>query len=255
MRHREFQTEMLSILRAPAKAEKPRLPEGVRIYAISDVHGCAHLLEPLLKVIDADVRRGRACEAIEVYLGDYIDRGPDSRSTLDLLAARARSRNAVFLCGNHEAFLVEVLRDPSRLAAWFRVGGLQTLMSYGLSPSLEPDADEQVALASELWAAMPDPHRSFLNGLRLTFSCGDFLFVHAGLRPGIPIPEQKPTDLLWIRDEFLNSGTDFGKYVIHGHTPVRSAEFLPNRANIDTGAYATGNLTLLSIEGTRLLAV
>jgi len=246
---------MFSLLHAATKADKPRLPEGVRIYAISDIHGCAHLLEPLLKVIDADVRSGRPCDAVEVYLGDYIDRGPDSRATLDLLAERGRSRNAVFLCGNHEAFLVEVLRDPSRLAAWFRVGGMQTLISYGLAPSAEPDADEQAALVNELWAAIPDPHRAFLNGLRLTFTCGDFLFVHAGVRPGIPIPEQKPTDLLWIRDEFLNSQMDFGKYVVHGHTPVRSAEFLPNRANIDTGAYATGNLTLLSIEGSRLLAL
>lgn len=246
---------MLSLQRAPLPTEKPRLPEGVRIYAISDIHGCAHLLEPLLKVIDADVRFGRPCEAVEVYLGDYIDRGPDSRATLELLARRRRSRNAVFLCGNHEAFLVEVLRDPSRLAAWFRVGGLQTLMSYGLTPSPEPDEDEQAALVHALWAALPDPHRAFLNGLQLTFTCGDFMFVHAGVRPGIPIAEQRPTDLLWIRDEFLNSSLNFGKYVVHGHTPVRTAEFLPNRANIDTGAYATGNLTLLSIEGSRLLSV
>ena len=246
---------MLSALRAPPKTRRPRLPDGVRIYAISDIHGCAHLLEPLLRVIDADLARGRASHAIEVYLGDYIDRGPDSWSTLDLLIERARSRNAVFLCGNHEAFLVEVLRDPSRLAAWFRVGGIQTLMSYGLAPSAEPDAGEQIALVENFWAAMPERHRKFLNGLRLTFTCGDFLFVHAGVRPGVALPDQTPHDLLWIRDEFLDSRDDFGKYVVHGHTPVRSAELLPNRANIDTGAYATGNLTLLSIEGSRLLAV
>jgi serine/threonine protein phosphatase 1 len=102
---------------------------------------------------------------------------------------------------------------------------------------------------------MPPQHFEFLQRLRLTFTCGDFFFVHAGVRPGIPLREQQETDLLWIREEFLRSQKHFGKYIVHGHTPVRSAEVLANRANIDTGAYATGNLTLLSIQGTRLLAV
>jgi serine/threonine protein phosphatase 1 len=234
---------------------KPSLPDGVRIYAISDVHGCAHLLKQMFRVIDADVAYSRPRHAIEVFMGDYIDRGPDTRWTLDLLIERARRGNAVFLKGNHEAFLGDVFRDPSRMTDWLKVGGLQTLMSYGLSPSPSPQDEEQRELVRELAAAMPPQHLEFLSRLRLTFTCGDFFFVHAGVRPGIPLPEQRETDLLWIRDEFLQSKKNFGKYVIHGHTPVRSAEILPNRANIDTGAYATGNLTLLYIQGTRLLAV
>ena len=128
-------------------------------------------------------------------------------------------------------------------------------MSYGLSPSPNPDEDELRALVRELAAAMPPQHLEFLTRLRLTFECGDFLFVHAGVRPGIPLSQQREADLLWIRKEFLQSQKKFGKYIVHGHTPVRSAEVLANRANIDTGAYATGNLTLLSIQGSRLLAV
>lgn len=246
---------MLSALRPTKAILKPRLPDGVRIYAISDIHGCAHLLRQMLAVIDADVAHSRPRHAIEVYLGDYIDRGPDSFSTLDLLIKRSQRGNTVFLKGNHEALLSAVFRNPSRMTDWFQIGGMQTLMSYGLSPSPNPDDEEQIALTRELAAALPAQHREFLQRLRLTFTCGDFFFVHAGVRPGIPLLEQRETDLLWIRDEFLRSQRHFGKYIVHGHTPVRNAEVLTNRANIDTGAYATGNLTLLSIQGSRLLAV
>lgn len=246
--------QVLSVLRRSRPMIKPKLPDGVRIYAISDIHGCAHLLEQMFRVIDADVAQSRPHHAIEVFMGDYIDRGPDSRSTIDLLIRRARRGNVVFLKGNHEAFLGEVFRDSSRLADWIQVGGLQTLISYGLSPS-PGSPEEQEALVRELAAAMPPQHHEFLSRLRLSFTCGDFFFVHAGVRPGTPLSEQREGDLLWIREEFLQSKKHFGKYVVHGHTPVRSAEILPNRANIDTGAYATGNLTLLYIQGTRLLAL
>ena len=246
---------MLSALRPAKPMAKPRLPDGVRIYAISDIHGCAHLLDQMLRVIDADVAHSRPRHAIEVFMGDYIDRGPDSRATLDLLIERSQRGNAVFLKGNHEAFLDDVFRDPGRMSSWLQVGGLETLMSYGLSPSVSPDGDEQRALVRELSEAMPARHLDFLSRLRLSFSCGDFFFVHAGVRPGVRLAEQREEDLLWIREEFLQCKNCFSKYIVHGHTPVRSAEILANRANIDTGAYATGNLTLLSIQGTRLLAI
>jgi serine/threonine protein phosphatase 1 len=246
---------MLSALRQAKPMAKPKLPDGVRIYAISDIHGCAHLLEQMLRVIDADVAHSRPRHAIEVFMGDYIDRGPDSRSTIDLLIERSRRGNVVFLKGNHEAFLDDVLRSPDRMANWFQVGGLETLMSYGLSPSANPDADEQRTLVRELSEAMPVRHRDFLSRLRLSFSCGDFFFVHAGVRPGVRLADQREEDLLWIREDFLQCKERFSKYIVHGHTPVRSAEILANRANIDTGAFATGNLTLLSIQGSRLLAI
>ncbi|MBC9876937.1 serine/threonine protein phosphatase [Bradyrhizobium sp. INPA01-394B] len=234
---------------------RPKLPNGVRIYALTDIHGCAHLLEQMFAVIDADMANSRPYRAIEVFLGDYIDRGPDSRRTLDLLIQRSRYRNTVFLKGNHEAYFTAMLDDPSRAADWLQFGGLQTLMSYGISAPPDLGEDEQADLVRELISAMPPQHIAFLRQLRPTFTCGDFFFVHAGVRPGIPLSEQREQDLLWIRDEFLQSKKRFGKYVVHGHTPVRQAELLENRANIDTGAYATGNLTLLSIQGDSMLAI
>lgn len=209
----------------------------------------------MLKVIDADIAHSKPYRAIEVFLGDYIDRGPDSRSTLDLPIRRARRGNTVFLKGNHEAFLAEVFRDPSRVADWAQVGGLQTLMSYGLSPSPNPDEDELRALVRELAAAMPPQHLKFLTRLRLTFNCGDFLFVHAGVRPGHTAFATTGGGPFVDSRRIPPEPKKLGKYIVHGHTPVRSAEVLANRANIDTGAYATGNLTLLSIQGSRLLAV
>jgi serine/threonine protein phosphatase 1 len=233
----------------------PRLPDGVRIYAMSDIHGCADLLSQMFTVIDADLERSRPKHPIQAFLGDYVDRGRDSRHTLDLLIERSRKHQCVFLKGNHEAYLLEVLRDPSKLQDWRQFGGLQTLMSYGLRPSLNPGAAERVELIHRLTAAMPKSHLQFLQHLKPKFSCGDFFFVHAGVRPGIPLANQQEADLLWIRDEFLQSEEDFGKYIVHGHTPVRQPDIRHNRVNIDTGAYATGNLTLLSIEGSRMLAL
>jgi serine/threonine protein phosphatase 1 len=160
----------------------------------------------------------------------------------------------VCLRGNHEAYMLEVLRDPGKLDDWRQFGGLQTLMSYGVQPSLNPDAVEQIELIGLLNAAIPAHHLSFLRALKPSFVCGDFFFVHAGVRPGIPLDEQQESDLLWIRNEFLDSDENFGKFIVHGHTPVRVPDVRPNRINIDTGAYATGNLTLLRIEGNSMLA-
>jgi len=231
------------------------LPNGVRIYAISDIHGRADLLEQMFTVIDRDLRTLGSTRAIHVFLGDYIDRGPESCRTIDLLIERGRKHESVFLKGNHEAFLFDVLKEPSQLQDWKEYGGLQTLTSYGLRPSLNPDSAEQLALIRQLTTAIPPDQRRFFNSLRLRFVCGDFFFVHAGVKPGVPLAKQQEHDLLWIREEFLASEEPFGKYIVHGHTPVREPDLRFNRANIDTGAYATGNLTLLTIQGDSMLAV
>ena len=241
--------------RSKGDAGKPRLPDGVRIYAISDVHGCADLLQQMFTVIDRDLANAESKRAIHVFLGDYIDRGPQSRQTIDLLIDRSRSHEAVFLKGNHEAFLFDVLRAPSQLEGWRQYGGLQTLTSYGLTPSLNPDENEQAELIKELAYRIPPYQRRFFNSLRLRFVCGDFFFVHAGVRPGIPLTQQKEEDMLWIREEFLESEELFSKYIVHGHTPVLQPDIRPNRINIDTGAYATGNLTLLTLQGDSILAL
>src|ERR1700694_5595090 len=184
---------------------RPSLPDGLRIYAISDIHGCAELLQQMFTVIDNDMARLGSVRTLHVFLGDYIDRGPASRQTIDLLIERSRRHESIFLKGNHEAFLFEVLQDASRLEAWKQYGGFQTLMSYGLAPSMKPDRDEQNELVQALLHCMPNHHRRFFGNLKSSFSCGDFFFAHAGVKPGVPLRRQREEDLLWIRDEFLQS--------------------------------------------------
>jgi serine/threonine protein phosphatase 1 len=246
---------MLGLLRSKGVIRKPSLPDGIRIYAISDIHGCADLLQKMFTVIDRDLETIGSVRAIHVFLGDYIDRGPESSRTIDLLIDRSRKYESVFLKGNHEAFLFEALKNPAQLQDWKQFGGLQTLTSYGLRPSLNPDPAEQSELMKQLAQNIPAHQRRFFNNLRLRFLCGDFFFVHAGVRPGVPLAEQQEQDLLWIREEFLASEEHFAKYIVHGHTPVRAPDIRFNRINIDTGAYATGNLTLLVIQGDSMLAL
>lgn len=248
-------TDLMGLSKRFRKRTKPRLPDGVRIYAIGDVHGRADLLQSLLTVIDADLARSAPERAIQVFLGDYIDRGPDSRAVLDVLIERSKSHETVCLKGNHEVFLLEVLKDPTRLEEWRHYGGLLTLVSYGIMPTMNPSAEQQVELIEGLRRAIPPEHLAFVQHLPSSFTCGDFFFVHAGVKPGVALERQKEEDLLWIREEFLNSEERFGKYIVHGHTPISAPDIRPNRINIDTGAYATGNLTLLSIQGDSLLAI
>jgi serine/threonine protein phosphatase 1 len=226
----------------------PRLPERVRIYAVGDVHGRADLLDQVFSRIDSDLAAYSDCHPIQVFLGDYIDRGPSSRAVLERLVKRSSTHEIVCLKGNHETYIFQFLQKPAVLAEWRQLGGLETLMSYGLKPSVNADAAEQVELANALAAVLPNQHRRFLRTLSSSFTCGDFFFVHAGVKPGIPLKKQREEDLLWIRDDFLLCEDDFGKIIVHGHTPVREPDIRPNRINIDTGAYATGRLTCLIIE-------
>jgi serine/threonine protein phosphatase 1 len=244
---------MLRFWQSRKTVNPPQLPEGIRIYAFGDIHGRADLLKEMFTVIDRDLERNPVDRPLEVYHGDYIDRGPDSAQTLDLLIERRRSRGTVFLKGNHESHFLEVLSDASKFEDWRQFGGLETLMSYGIQPSLSADAAEGAELIRSLKNVLPEEHLQFLCSLQPSFVCGDYFFVHAGVRPGIPLDKQQESDLLWIRNEFLDSDANFGKFVVHGHTPVNQLEKRRNRINIDTGAYATGNLTLLRIEGTSML--
>jgi len=235
-------------LSALRRKRRPRLPEGVRIYAIGDVHGRADLLDRVFARIDAHIAAHPVVRPVQVLVGDYVDRGPNSRGVLDRLILRARAKEMVLLKGNHESFVLEFLQDPSILQSWSQMGGLETLMSYGLTPSLKADAEAQRQLARGLHAVLPKSHLRFLSSLPTSFSCGGFFFVHAGVRPRVPLERQREEDLLWIRDEFLLYEEEFGKIIVHGHTPVREIDVRPNRINIDTGAYATGQLSCLVIE-------
>jgi serine/threonine protein phosphatase 1 len=230
------------------KSRRPRVPDGVRIYAIGDIHGRADLLDQVFNRIDADLAKNPVSTSVEIFLGDYVDRGPDSRQVLDKLVARKGTHRMIFLKGNHETYLVDFLNNPPILDEWQRIGGLETLMSYGIKPSINADTAAQARLAAAFDQALPESHRRFLGDLKSSFTCGDFYFAHAGVRPGIPLEKQREEDLLWIRREFLLCEDDFSKIVVHGHTPVRQLDIRPNRINIDTGAFATGNLTCLVLE-------
>lgn len=240
------------MIEPPKTQNRPSLPDGLRIYVVGDIHGCADLLQLALDSIDADARSQQPAQVLRVFLGDYIDRGLDARKTLDILIDYGRRHESVFLKGNHEAMLAQFFQDPSQLHHWRQFGGLQTLISYGLRPSLTPGLAEQIDLARAFATALPSAHRDFLDRLTTSFLCGDFFFVHAGARPGVALDRQDEEDLLWIRDEFLNSSYDFGKFIVHGHSPVREPDVRSSRINIDTGAYATGKLTVLRIEGAEL---
>ena len=227
----------------------PHLPRGIRIYAIGDVHGRADLLVEVLAKIDADLAAHPVEQPIHVFLGDYVDRGPASRDVIDKLIDRAYSHESVFLMGNHELMLLEFFRNPKMIEHWRQYGGLETLMSYGVKVPLNLDSTTLKELRNAAHMAIYPAHRSFLNQLIPSFVCGDYFFVHAGVRPNVALETQRKEDLFWIREEFLNHEGNFGKVIVHGHTPVNEPDIRPNRINIDTGAYATGRLTCLILEG------
>jgi len=227
---------------------RPVVPEGLRVYAIGDIHGRADLLDQLLLRIDKDLDERPVAQAIHIFLGDYIDRGPDSAGVLDRLVSRSQTHQTLCLKGNHEIYLLEFLENPAILKVWAQYGALTTLLSYGLRPTLNAGFEEQAELAAALCRTMPKSHYQFLTQLPLSFTCGDYLFVHAGIRPGVPLSRQREEDLLWIRDDFLCHEEPFEKVIVHGHTPVMEPEVRKNRIDIDTGAYATGRLTCLRLE-------
>jgi serine/threonine protein phosphatase 1 len=227
----------------------PRLPDGLRIYAVPDIHGMDTALTDALARIDADRARHPSADTMQIFLGDYVDRGPASRDVFDRLIARARSQQLVLLKGNHETLFRDFPGNPGLLSHWGKFGGLQALQSYGLKPSAAPGPEEQRELAREFAGAVPAAHFELIDRMPSSFTCGDFFFVHAGVRPGLPLDRQKDEDLLWIRQDFLLHEDDFGKFVIHGHTPVPEPEVRSNRINLDTRAYATGRLTCLVIQG------
>lgn len=225
------------------------LQEASRIYVIGDIHGRLDLLDQVIGKIDLDMKRSPSAEAFTVTLGDYIDRGPNSRGVLDRLTQNPFPTPYVPLKGNHEELFENFFDDPSLGSKWRHLGGLETLHSYGVPVSLLMLGKGFREAADVLREKVPETHLEFLSSLRTSASSGSFFLCHAGVRPGVPLDRQNDSDLLWIRDEFLNSKMDFGKRVVHGHTPTNSPEVLANRINIDTGAYMTGRLTCVVLEG------
>jgi serine/threonine protein phosphatase 1 len=231
-------------------APRHEVPPGRRVYAIGDIHGRADLLEALLAAIDADEAQRPAADTMLIFLGDLVDRGPESCQVVERLM-RIRNANAPvrFLMGNHEeVFLRAVAGDLKALRFLIRIGGRATILSYGISPEDYASLDFD-ALAERLRELVPPEHVEFLSGFEEWIEVGDYLFVHAGIRPGVDLAAQKASDLRWIRDDFLDSRDDFGKLVIHGHSITDDVDVRSNRIGIDTGAFASGQLTAIGLEG------
>jgi len=221
-----------------------------RVYAFGDVHGCSRLLDEAWRKVEDDLQRRPLPleQVLEIYLGDYIDRGPDSIGVIERLIERRAARRVVCLAGNHEDIAHQALDDVEAFSRWLRLGAPETLISYGIRPPLR-HFDDVARAHREYRARLPASHRRFLGSLPLFHIHARCLFVHAGLRPGIPLESQSAVDLTTIRTAFLSFRGDHPYLVIHGHTPVHEPEIMRNRINIDTGAYATGRLTCLVVEG------
>jgi serine/threonine protein phosphatase 1 len=223
----------------------------MRVYAVGDIHGRADLLRRLLEQIAADTRQQDPAEVTLIFLGDYIDRGPDSPEVLDILRGEhCFADRVICLRGNHEEALLNFIEDPVKGRIWLDWGGMSTLISYGVRPPAGVSYDERLeSMGEQLDRTLPDAHRDFLSSLTLQETVGDYLFVHAGVDPRVALDQQDERDLTTIRSPFLEWGAPLEKVVVHGHSISETAEFLSWRIGIDTGAYATGRLTALVLEG------
>ena len=234
---------------AAAAQVKPDLPAGRRLYCIGDIHGRLDLLEELHGMIRADAAEFEGSKGL-VYLGDFIDRGAQSKQVLDLLVEQPLDDfDAVCLLGNHEQCMLDFLVQPQAAAAWLNFGGQVTLLSYGVGLGRVQIMQQVELLRDELEEKLPPSHLEFLQSCRTIHTEGSYCFVHAGIRPGVGLEEQSPEDLLWIRDEFIRSKANHGHIVIHGHSITEEVEWQPNRIGVDTGAYYSGLLTALVLEG------
>jgi serine/threonine protein phosphatase 1 len=224
----------------------PPAPDGQCLYALGDVHGRLDCLVKAQALIDRNIALNPGLLHEEIYLGDLIDRGPHSRGVIDNLIQRASTHHLRLLRGNHEIQLDAYLSGDYPWEDFKRFGGAETLLSYGVDPRLIRLGGESLRHAAR--AAIPDFHHAFLAQASPCLQRGDYVFVHAGLRPRVPLAQQRLEDMAWIRGAFLDYDGDFGSIVVHGHTPVASVEFRPNRINLDTGAYMTNRLSVLRID-------
>ena len=233
---------MIDFIPAPAS-----LPEGQRVYAVGDVHGCLDRLLAMHELIAGDLAARPADSAVLVHLGDYVDRGPDSAGVIARLAAGSplTKAPAINLMGNHEYMMLAALvsGETSAIELWLANGGADSLSSWGVPRSAQP---------KEWSSYLPKAHLVFLRDLAVCHELGGYLFVHAGIRPGIPLDRQSRHDLLWIREPFLSSEQPFGPVVVHGHTPRQEPVIRPNRIGIDTGAVMGGALTCAVLEADRI---
>lgn len=240
---------LAKLRRGAREPARPAYPAGKRMYCIGDIHGRADLLAELQRMITADAA-GFDGQCQLLYLGDYVDRGEQSRQVLDLLTSGPPAGfEQIHLLGNHEQAVLDFLLDPVAMAGWLTWGGSATLRSYGIHVGLVGSRQELQTLRDRLEAELPPHHREFLESCRPAYAEGSYYFVHAGVRPGVPLEKQALEDQLWIREEFIHSQANHGAIVVHGHSISEQVEFRHNRIGIDTGAFCTGVLTALVLEG------
>ncbi len=245
------------------------VPGGIRLYAIGDIHGRLDLLDRLMDLIEHDNSNRDVARTILIFLGDYVDRGPDSKGVVDrLISGRGRRNlllrdrrsappppfNFLFLKGNHEHLLLSFLYNPAFGGIWLQHGGGPTLLSYGVEEEVVEAAtaggEPELIKAAEIFRTLlPDDHLRFYKALELFYRRGSYFFVHAGVNPRLPLESQSEEDLLWIREAFLSWPHNFGAVIVHGHSALRSPRNLPTRIGIDTYAVKTGKLTAVGLEG------
>ncbi len=230
--------------------EQFSIPPGQRVYAVGDIHGRLDLLDRMLdKIADDDANRQTAATTI-IFLGDLVDRGPDSFGVVQRLLSLSREPfHTRFLMGNHEQVFLRAARGDAKATRYLvRMGGKSTILSYGITEEeyIRLDFEE---LTEAFASRVPSEHLSFLSGFEDWIEIGNYLFVHAGVRPGVELTEQKAEDLYWIRGEFLGHKGSFGKMVVHGHTITAEPDVRSNRIGIDVGAFASGRLVAIGLEG------
>ena len=229
------------------EASYPQAPEGLVIYAIGDIHGRSDCLRAVHRRIDHDKGRLRpTSNTLEIYVGDFIDRGPNSYGVIEMILARARSTIIVCLKGNHESMMEGYLAGELAFEHWKSMGGVEALLSYDIDPLLLRHGGS--TLLATVRASVPEQHKNFLAKTRPYLKLGNYCFVHAGLRPEVPLERQELHDLTFIREDFLKYTGNFGCIVVHGHSPRPKVEFKRNRINLDTGAYATNTLSVIRID-------
>jgi serine/threonine protein phosphatase 1 len=224
------------------------IPDGQRVYAVGDIHGRLDLLEKLWAMIEADAANTGLRNTV-IFVGDYVDRGRHSKGVIDFLLKIKQESDVVCLRGNHDQAVLDFIADPKFYRTWKPFGAPETLLSYGVKPPRFDDEAEFEKARDEFAANCPQAHFEFLQSLPYSYELGGYFFVHAGVRPGIPLEEQDPQDMLWIREDFLFSRAEFEKVVVYGHTPVEQAGRRGHRLSVDTGAYATGRLSAAVLEG------
>jgi len=226
-----------------------QIPPDTRIYAVGDIHGQTELLEKTLQAIEQDAKNFTGDRIIQIFLGDYIDRGIHSREVIDLLTQTPpKGHERICLLGNHEATLLEFIRTPETIRKWSNFGGFTTLASYGLAIPKTLSSENVEQLHYDFMQVFPKEHQDFLEKLYPSYTVGDYFFVHAGINPYLPFEEQSSEDLIWIRDDFTDFEDYHSKYIIHGHTPVNTLDIRRNRANLDLSETFGEQLGCLKLE-------